>query len=245
MILEAAEDILLDGQVLWSKGERRETDDPEEIAKLRSQGFVTAGTVEPSLRDIVDAGLRQAEQEDAGSLFEDPTGEDSTPVHMLKSAGKGLVSSVAHGVTGFEKGIVGGTLDVASAGARVLGGDKLADDLQRAKRFNDRMMDLKPLDDALLGEDPGRAAWDAMMGVSEGLGAIWGGVAGAMPLAAALKGAKAAKTAEGAMKAAFTAQMAAGGEEAARKEIEDLRLKNEDLGLGPTEKGPKDQSSII
>lgn len=219
MILEAADDVILDGQVLWSKGERRETDDPEEIAKLKSQGFVTAGTVEPGLRDIVDAGLQQAETEGAGSLFEDPTGEDSTPVHVLKSAGKGLVSSVAHGAAGVEKGIVGGVLDTVSAGARVLGNDKLADDLQRAKRFNDRMMDLKPLDDALLGEDPGRAAWDAMMGVSEGLGGIYGGIKAAVPLAAGLKAAKVAKTAEGAMKGAFTAQMAAGGEEAARTAI--------------------------
>lgn len=214
-----------EGGLAFHKGQRVQVDESSPMftaEALEKQGLVSEQKMpaqEPGALDAVNTIVDTVADGKIGELFQDPTGEDSTPVHILKSAGKGLVSSVAHGVTGFEKGIVGGTLDVASAGARVLGGDKLADDLQRAKRFNDRMMDLKPLDDALLGEDPGRAAWDAMMGVSEGLGAIAGGVAGAKPLAAGLKAAKVAKTAEGAMKGAFTAQMAAGGEEAARTQV--------------------------
>ena len=218
-----APDNILDenGGVMFVKGQEVAVDDPDIEDLRRKQGFVDAGTIEPTWKDHVSHIAEKVARGEAGELFEDPTGEDSTPVHVIKSAGKGLVSSVAHGAAGVEKGIVGGVLDTVSAGARVLGGEKTADQLQDLKRSNDALVDkgTGALDDALLGEDPGRAAWDAMMGVSEGLGGIYGGIKAAVPLAARLKGAKVAKTAEGAMKGAYTAQMAAGGEEAARTAI--------------------------
>ena len=82
-----------EGGLAFRKGQRVQVDEsspmftPEALAK---QGLVDERQYkapEPGALEAVNTAVDTVADGKIGELFEDPTGEDSTPVHILKSAG--------------------------------------------------------------------------------------------------------------------------------------------------------------
>ena len=244
----AKDDVMLDGSVLWKKGEERDVEawsrDAEDdertsarakeqrglMAKLVAQGFVPKATLEPD-----KTAMWNAFKDLGAEAWTDPTGEKGTGEYILDSLASGVATSAAKILGGAEKAIVGGVADVASLALRPFDGEK-ADRIQDVKRTNAGIVDLATdfvvqgtaFDDMTKGVEGAKEALDTMGGVAEGVGGIVGMGAATKAIGAGVKATRAAQaigqTAQEAgqiaSKTALMLQMGAGGYENKRAELE-------------------------
>lgn len=244
----AKDDVVVDGSVLWKKGEERnveawsrDAEDDERtsarakeqrglMAKLVAQGFVPKATLEPD-----KTAMWNAFKDLGAEAWTDPTGEKNTVEYVLDSLASGVATSAAKILGGAEKATVGGVADVASLALRPFDGEK-ADIIQDVKRTNAGIVDLATdfvvqgtaFDDMTKGVEGAKEALDTMGGVAEGVGGIVGMGAATKAIGAGVKATRAAQaigqTAQEAgqiaSKTALMLQMGAGGYENKRAELE-------------------------
>ena len=244
----AKDDVVVDGSVLWKKGEERDVEawsrDAEDdertsarakeqrglMAKLVAQGFVPKATLEPD-----KTAMWNAFKDLGAEAWTDPTGEKGTGEYILDSLASGVATSAAKILGGAEKAIVGGVADVASLALRPFDGRK-ADRIQDIKRANAGIVDMATdfvvqntaFDDMTKGVEGAKKALDTMGGVAEGVGGIVGMGAATKAIGAGVKATRAAqaigRTAQEAgqiaSKTALMLQMGAGGYENKRAELE-------------------------
>lgn len=244
----AQDDVVVDGSVLWKKGEERDVeawsraaeDDErtsarakeqrELMAKLVAQGFVPKATLEPD-----KTAMWNAFKDLGAEAWTDPTGEKGTGEYVMDSLASGVATSAAKILGGAEKAIVGGVADVASLALRPFDGEK-ADRIQDIKQANAGIVDMATdfvvqgtaFDDMTKGVEGAKEALDTMGGVAEGVGGIVGMGAATKAIGAGVKATRAAQaigqTAQEAgqiaSKTALMLQMGAGGYENKRAELE-------------------------
>ena len=244
----APDDVVVDGGVLWKKGEERDVEawsrDAEDdertsarakeqrglMAKLVAQGFVPKATLEPD-----KTAMWNAFKDLGAEAWTDPTGEKGTGEYVLDSLASGVATSAAKILGGAEKAIVGGVADVASLALRPFDGEK-ADRIQDIKRANAGIVDMATdfvvqrtaFDDMTKGVEGAKEALDTMGGVAEGVGGIVGMGAATKAIGAGVKATRAAqaigqtaqKAGQIASKTALMLQMGAGGYENKRAELE-------------------------
>ena len=244
----AQDDVMLDGSVLWKKGEERDVEawsrDAEDdertsarakeqrelMAKLVAQGFVPKATLEPD-----KTAMWNAFKDLGAEAWTDPTGEKGAVRYVADSLASGVATSAAKVLGGAEKAIVGGVADVASLALRPLDGEK-ADRIQDFKRANEGLVDRATdfvVQNTAFGEmahgvEGANEALDTMGEFAEGVGAIAGMGGATKVIGAGVKATRAAqaigqsaKAAEGiASKTALMLQMGAGGYENKRAELE-------------------------
>lgn len=244
----AQDDVMLDGSVLWKKGEERDVEawsrDAEDdertsarakeqrklMAKLVTQGFVPKATLEPD-----KTAMWNAFKDLGAEAWTDPTGEKGTGEYVMDSLASGVATSAAKILGGAEKAIVGGVADVASLALRPFDGEK-ADRIQDVKRANAGIVDMATdfvvqgtaFNDMAKGVEGAKEALDTMGGVAEGVGGIVGMGAATKAIGAGVKATRAAQaigqTAQEAgqiaSKTALMLQMGAGGYENKRAELE-------------------------
>ena len=244
----AKDDVMLDGSVLWKKGEERDVEawsrDAEDdertsarakeqrrlMAKLVAQGFVPKATLEPD-----KTAMWNAFKNLGAEAWTDPTGEKGTGEYVMDSVASGVATSAAKILGGAEKAIVGGVADVASLALRPFDGEK-ADRIQDIKRANAGIVDMATdfvvqgtaFNDMAKGVEGAKEALDTMGHVAEGVGGIVGMGAATKAIGAGVKATRAAqaigRTAQEAgqiaSKTALMLQMGAGGYENKRAELE-------------------------
>lgn len=249
----AKDDVMLDGSVLWKKGEERDVEawsrDAEDdertsarakeqrglMAKLVAQGFVPKATLEPD-----KTAMWNAFKDLGAEAWTDPTGEKSTGEYILDSLASGVATSAAKILGGAEKATVGGMTDVASLALRPFDGEK-ADTIQDVKRTNAGIVDLATdfviqrtaFDDMTKGVEGAKKALDTMGHVAEGVGGIVGMGAATKAIGVGVKATRAAQAigqtakeaGQIASKTALMLQMGAGGYENKRAKLEQRAMK--------------------
>lgn len=244
----AQDDVVVDGSVLWKKGEERDVEawsrdaeDDEQtsarakeqrglMAKLVAQGFVPKATLEPD-----KTAMWNAFKDLGAEAWTDPTGEKGAVKYVMDSLASGVATSAAKILGGAEKAIVGGVADVASLALRPFDGRK-ADRIQDIKRANAGIVDMATdfvvqrtaFGDMTKGVEGAKEALDTMGGIAEGVGGIVGMGAATKVIGAGVKATRAAQaigqTAQDAgqiaSKTALMLQMGAGGYENKRAELE-------------------------
>ena len=244
----AKDDVVVDGSVLWKKGEERDVEawsrDAEDdertsarakeqrglMAKLVAQGFVPKATLEPD-----KTAMWNAFKDLGAEAWTDPTGEKGAVKYVMDSLASGVATSAAKILGGAEKAIVGGVADVASLALRPFDGRK-ADRIQDIKRANAGIVDMATdfvvqrtaFGDMTKGVEGAKEALDTMGGIAEGVGGIVGMGAATKAIGAGVKATRAAQaigqTAQEAgqiaSKTALMLQMGAGGYENKRAELE-------------------------
>ena len=244
----AKDDVVVDGNVLWKKGEERDVEawsrDAEDdertsarakeqrglMAKLVAQGFVPKATLEPD-----KTAMWNAFKDLGAEAWTDPTGEKGAVKYVMDSLASGVATSAAKILGGAEKAIVGGVADVASLALRPFDGRK-ADRIQDIKRANAGIVDMATdfvvqrtaFGDMTKGVEGAKEALDTMGGIAEGVGGIVGMGAATKVIGAGVKATRAAQaigqTAQDAgqiaSKTALMLQMGAGGYENKRAELE-------------------------
>lgn len=244
----AKDDVVVDGSVLWKKGEERDVEawsrDAEDdertsarakeqralMAKLVAQGFVPKATLEPD-----KTAMWNAFKDLGAEAWTDPTGEKGAVKYVMDSLASGVATSAAKVLGGAEKAIVGGVADVASLALRPFDGKK-ADRIQDIKRANAGIIDMATdfvvqntaFGDMAKGVEGAKEALDTMGHVAEGVGGIIGMGAATKAIGAGVKATRAAQAigqtakeaGQIASKTALMLQMGAGGYENKRAELE-------------------------